>query len=94
MAEKKTTTKPVVNDGRTALANPYNEEMVTIKLFKGQGRYAEDVFVSRNGYAYIIKRGEEVIVPKGIAQILENMEEMDNLAAKRKEEAAKSAKKF
>ena len=94
MAEKKTTTEKPVDDGRTALANPYNEEMVTIKLFKGTGKYAEDVFVSRNGYTYIIKRGEEVKVPKGIAEILENMEKMDNLAIERREAAIAASKKF
>lgn len=65
------------------LSNPYNEEMVKIKLFKGEGKYSNDVFVARNGMTYLIQRGVEVTVPKGIALILENSEKMDNLAMER-----------
>ena len=62
------------------VSNPYNEEMVTIKLFKDSEKYKDDVTVGRNGYMYKIQRGVEVKVPKGIAEILENQERMDNLA--------------
>lgn len=58
------------------------EERVPIKLFKGEG-YEDDVWVGRNGRGYLIQRGVEVMVPKGIKEILENQERMDNLAAER-----------
>lgn len=60
------------------------EKMVKIKLFKDSDKYSSDVFVSRNGENYLIQRGVEVEVPEGIAKILKNSEEMDQLAATRK----------
>ncbi len=36
----------------------------------------EDVFVALNGKTYQIKRGVEVEVPKGVAEILQHKEEM------------------
>ena len=36
----------------------------------------EDVFVGLNGKTYLIKRGEEVTVPAGVAKILERREKM------------------
>lgn len=62
------------------VSNPYDEEMVKIKLFKDNDKYKDDVTVGRNGYFYRIQRGIEVKVPKGIAEILENQERMDNAA--------------
>ena len=75
------------------VSNPYNEEMVTIKLFKDSVKYKDDVTVGRNGYMYKIQRGVEVKVPKGIAEILENQERMDNLAQKAIEAAQERAAK-
>lgn len=36
----------------------------------------EDVYVGLNGVGYLIKRGQEVDVPEGVAEILERSEEM------------------
>ena len=36
----------------------------------------DDVFVGLNGKTYLIKRGEEVTVPAGVAKILERREKM------------------
>lgn len=74
-------------------SNPLNEEMVTIKLFKDNGKYKDDVFVSRNGKNMIIKRGVEVTIPKGFAEIIENMERQDNRVAELIEEAEEAARK-
>ena len=71
------------------MSNPFEEEMVEIKLFKGEGKYSQEVFVGRNGRSFLIKRGEKVLVPKGIADILENSERMDSLAQERVEAAKK-----
>ncbi len=40
----------------------------------------EDVFVGLNGKTYLIKRGEEVEVPVGVAKILERKEKMLSVA--------------
>ena len=42
------------------------EEKVRIKLFKDNGRYKGDLFVSVNGVNYKIRRGVEVEVPRRI----------------------------
>ena len=60
-------------------SNPLKEEMVRIKLIKDSGKYKDDLFVSRNGKNMIIKRGEWVEVPKGIAEIIDNMERQDQV---------------
>ena len=40
----------------------------------------DDVFVGLNGRTYLIKRGEAVTVPAGVAKILERREKMLSLA--------------
>ena len=40
----------------------------------------DDVWVSLNGKSYLIKRGEEVEVPYGVAKILERKEKMLSIA--------------
>ena len=75
------------------LSNPYNEEMVTIKLFKDNDKYKDDVFVGRNGMQYLIQRGVEVRVPVGIANILKRQEEVDASVATKIEEATARAAK-
>ena len=45
-----------------------------------------DIFVSLNGHNYIIKRGEEVTIPKPIFEVLKNSTEMDQLAMRRQQE--------
>lgn len=68
MAEKKTATT-----ADTA------EETVTIRLPLTRSE-KEDVFVGLNGKRYLIKRGVDVTVPKGVANILENREKMLSVA--------------
>lgn len=64
------------------------EKMVKIRLFKGPGRFANDVFVGLNGKGYQIQRGVDVQVPAGVAEILKHSEEQDALAASRMEQLA------
>lgn len=85
MAKKDELVEGVINE--TA------EEMVKIKLFKDGSKYKDDVFVSRNGVNYLIQRGIEVEVPKGIAEILENQERMDNIRAEKIRQAREKANK-
>ena len=40
----------------------------------------DDVFVGLNGKTYLIKRGVDVDVPAGVAEILENREKMLSIA--------------
>lgn len=56
-------------------------EMVSIKLFKDNGNYKDDVFVSVNGRNYQIQRGKTVQVPHCVAEVLEHSERQDQAAA-------------
>lgn len=55
------------------------EEKVTIKLPLTRSE-KDDVWVGLNGKSYLIKRGVNVEVPAGVAEILQHQEEMINLA--------------
>lgn len=57
------------------------EKKVSIRLFKGIGKYEDDVQVIVNGKAYLIRRGEEVTVPECVSEILKQQEDQLNLAA-------------
>lgn len=45
---------------------------------------SDDVQVLLNGMRYTVKRGVKVMVPRGVAEILDNMQECDNQALQRK----------
>lgn len=58
-------------------AEAYWNEKVEIRLFKDNDKYKDDVFVGHNGVGYLIRRGEPVMVPRFVADILRNQEEQD-----------------
>lgn len=59
----------------------YMKQPVTIKLFKDNGRYRDDVYVAVNDRSYLIKRGVEVTVPRFIEQALQNSLAQDEYVA-------------
>lgn len=75
MADKKqeSVQEPAAKEGK--------EKMVKIRLFKDNERYKDDVFVAINGRAYQIKRGEDVEVPAGVAEVLEQSQRQDEATA-------------
>lgn len=60
-----------------------NKKNVRIKLFKDNGRYSGDLFVSVNGINYKIRRGVEVEVPPEVAEVLEHSRQQDEHTAAR-----------
>lgn len=52
----------------------YLNERVEVTLFKGPGRYKEDVYVSVDGKAYQIQRGVPVKIPRRVALVIEASE--------------------
>lgn len=58
------------------------KRLVTIKLFKDNDKYKDDVFVAVNGKTYQIVRGEEVQVPLNVAKVLERSMNQDLLTSK------------
>ena len=55
------------------------EDTVKVKIPKTETE-REDVFVCVNGCAYLIQRGQEVEVPKFVAEVLKNSEEQREAA--------------
>lgn len=56
-------------------------EIVTIKLFKDNGKYKDDVFVEVNDKTFQIQRGVNVKVPRYVADILKQSEKQDQSTA-------------
>lgn len=66
------------------------EELVTIKLPLTRDKQ-DDLFVGLNGRTWKIKRGVPVDVPLSVKEIIDNSEQMDELAFERQ---MKKPKKF
>lgn len=66
------------------------EKKVKIKLPLSRTE-KDDVFVGLNGKNYLIKRGVEVEVPAGVAEILQHREEMLMAAMEFEDRAAEKA---
>lgn len=64
-----------------ALANAEGEKPVTIKLFKDNDKYKDDVQVAVNGKMYVIQRGVPVTVPQKVAWALEAQARQDEKTA-------------
>lgn len=63
------------------MAGKTKEKYVKIRLPLEKGQNAEQqVFVSVNFKNYIIKRGEDVIIPVEVAEALKNSEKADEAA--------------
>lgn len=71
MAEAKKAEKATVDPEQTAW------EPVKIKLFKDNDKYKDDVFVAVNGRTFLIKRGEEVEVPRCVKEVLDYQASVD-----------------
>ena len=60
--------------------DPWNDT-VKIKLFADAGEYRDDLYVSVNGRRYVIRRGEEVSVPRCVAEVIAASEAQDRKTA-------------
>jgi len=70
----------------------YYDELVTVKLFKDNDRYKDDVFVAVNGVGMIVPRGKEVEIPRKYALALQYSEAQDSFAVQHCMELATKAK--
>ena len=65
---------------KVADAKAYYNEKVTVKLFKDNGKYKDDVFVAVNGIGMVVPRGVEVKIPRKYAIALANSEKQASFA--------------
>lgn len=82
MAEKKEYTEKAAQAAPGAPKAAGSGEPVKIRLFKDGDKYKDDVFVAVNGRSWQIKRGEEVLVPRYVAEVLEQSVAQDQSTAK------------
>ena len=61
----------------------------TIRLFKDNDRYKNDLYVSVNGHSFLIQRGVDVEVPYYIAEVIRNSMKADDEALQFMEEVKK-----
>ena len=85
-AEAEATPTETTTDSANDEYEKWLQEKVTIKLFKDNDKYKDDVFVSVNGNKFLIKRGVEVEVPRYIKNALDLSEEQKGYAANVSEE--------
>lgn len=57
-------------------------KLVKVRLFKDNDKYKNDVFVAVNGRSFQIKRGEDVMVPDFVAEVLDRSREQDEATAR------------
>ena len=81
--------KASVNGGKTEEQKKAEEERkaywnepVTVKLFRDNHKYKDDVFVAVNGENCVIKRGEEVQIKRKFKAVLDNSDLQDYETAK------------
>lgn len=67
----------------------YLEEYVSVKLFRDNNRYKDDVYVAVNGQNCVIKRGEWVKIKRKFALVLEQSEIQDMQTAQLMEDEQK-----
>ncbi len=72
----------------------YYNELVSVKLFKDNNKYKEDVFVAVNGVGMIVPRGREVKIPRKYAVALRNSEAQDSFAAEYTAQLSQNAGAF
>lgn len=63
-----------------APVNP-DEDLVPFYAFKDTGKYRDDITVIVNGKAFKIQRGKQVMIPRYVAEVLENSRQQDNATA-------------
>ena len=73
--------EPKKAESDTAKANAELEEYVEVKLFKDNGKYKDDVFVSVNGENCLIKRGVKTKIKRKFALVLEQSDLQDYMTA-------------
>ena len=78
--------QPVISRNAQAVSVPTpipEVKKVPVMLFKDNDRYVDDVFVSVNGEAFQIQRGELVYVPDYVKEVLDRSYEHDMETMKR-----------
>ena len=63
-------TKPNKVSAAKSTGNDYWNEKVPVKLFSDGDKYTGSVFVHAGNKSFLIRRGEEVMVPRYVDEVL------------------------
>ena len=88
----KTEEQTSVNEKAQTSPQGNTNELVAIKLFYDGEKYKDDVFVAVNGRRFLIKRGETVMVPEYVKEVLDNSQKQDASARCYMEEESEKAR--
>lgn len=83
IAEKEKESEAGAIEDAKAARRAYLNEKVSRRLFRDNDKYKDDVIVILNGASYLIKRGEDVEIPRKIAMILDQSQAQDEKTAKK-----------
>lgn len=67
----------------SAKRDTYQDELVTVELFRDSDRYSHDFVVGVNGKLWKIKRGVRVQVPRYVAEVVKRSINQDQSTAQR-----------
>lgn len=70
--EKDNTVGAVTSNAFVSAAKNQGEELVTVKFFKDNGKYKDDICVSVNGRTCIVQRGVPVTIKRKYLWAIEN----------------------
>lgn len=86
MAEKRTKTEEAVEEKKDKepdiMSKAYWNELVPFEAFRDSGKYSKDIIVGVNGKIWQIQRGERVMIPRKVYEVLRLSQEQDNRTAK------------
>lgn len=83
--EEGATPEETTTPEEAAAPEEQKEPTEKIFLFKDDGAYKDDLFVSVNGRTFQIQRGVEVEVPACVAEVIRNSDRQKQLAEQRLE---------
>ena len=63
-------------------------ELVPFTAFKDDDKYKDDIYVAVNGHRFQIKRGEEVMIPRYVYNVLIQSQQQDKSTYKYMEQKA------
>ena len=87
-AEQKQEAQQTAEQKQEAQQTGQKKDTVRFTLFKDNDKYKGDLFVGVNGKSYLVKRGVEVELPRGVYETIKNSQAQMVAASETMETAA------
>jgi hypothetical protein len=79
---KEDTMAETITEGKTVEKAKKKDDLVEFEAFYDGDKYKDDIFVCINGKPMQIKRGEKVMIPRAVAEVLEQSINADRQTAR------------